>query len=167
MTDEAAGFSPCTGGLLAGRAEVISLTLQSLQALQSALDPTVEILMSRFARNIRPHVDQELAAARNAEAAGKPGEAFRHLERAHVLGQASTVQHVRAHVHMLLWALRHRQPREFLGQALRIAGAATKTVLWIPVGNTGGANVSPVRSMPVAPDLARIIAAAKAGNGRA
>ena len=120
--------------------------------------------MSRFSRNIRPHVDRELAAARAAEAAGHPSAAFRHLERAHVLGQASTVQHVRTHVHMLRWALRHRQPRELLGQLLRIVGAATKTAVWVPVGNTGGANVSPVRPMPVPADLARIIAAARAAD---
>jgi hypothetical protein len=117
--------------------------------------------MSRFSRSIRPHVNRELAAAQAADAAGNARDAFGHLERAHVLGQACTVEHVRTHVHMLLWALRHQEPRELLGQLLRIAGAATKTIVWVPVGNTGGANVSPVRPMPVPDELARIIAAAR------
>jgi len=120
--------------------------------------------MTRFARRIRPHVDRELGAAWAAHAAGRAQAAFQHLERAHMLGQASTVQHVRVHVHMLVWAARHRQPRELLGQLLRIVGAATKTAFWIPVGNTGGANVSPIRPMPIPPDLARIIAAARAAD---
>jgi hypothetical protein len=41
--------------------------------------------MGKFADNIRPYVDAELAAA-----ARDPERGFSHLERAHVLGQAST-----------------------------------------------------------------------------
>ena len=114
-----------------------------------------------FSERIRPSVTQELQAAEAADAAGRPEEAFGHLERAHVLGQASTVEHVRAHLHMLVWALRHRRVREVLGQVVRIVGAATKTVFWIPVGNTGGANVSPFKPMPIPIDLARVLAEAR------
>lgn len=117
--------------------------------------------MSRFASRIRPHVDQELAAAQSA---GGPDSAFHHLERAHVLGQSSTVQHVRVHARMLLWGLRQRKPREVLGQLMRIVGAATKTVFWVPVGNTGGANVSAFRPMPIPSDLAQRITAARQGE---
>ena len=118
--------------------------------------------MNQFARNIRPYVDAELRAAElDAE------HEFAHLERAHVLGQASTREHVRVHWHMLLWAWRHRDAREMFGQAFRIAGAATKTFIgFVPTGNTGGANVSPVRPMPVDPELAAIIEKARSGNPR-
>ena len=85
-----------------------------------------------FSERIRPFVSRELKAAEVADAAGRPEVSFEHLERAHVLGQAST-----------------------------IVGAATKTVFWIPVGNTGGANVSPFKRMPIPGDLARVIAGAK------
>jgi hypothetical protein len=115
-----------------------------------------------FAMRIRAHVDRELAGADTAERAGDAAASFRHLERAHVLGQASTVQHVRAHWAMLLWALRHRAPREVRGQITRLIGAATKT--WIglvPSGNTGGANVSAFKSMVIPNDLAAIIANAR------
>jgi hypothetical protein len=116
--------------------------------------------MSRFADNIRPYVEAELRAAR----AGGADE-FAHLERAHVLGQASTREHVRVHWQMLKWAVRHRDPREFLGQVLRMTGAATKTFIGlVPAGNTGGANVSAVQPMPVDPELAAIISRAKAEN---
>ncbi len=109
--------------------------------------------MSRFADNIRPYVDAELRAAE----AGGPN-AFAHLERAHVLGQASTREHVRVHWRMLRWGLARRDLREVLGQVFRLAGAATKTFVGlVPVGNTGGANVSPFRPMPVDPELAVII----------
>jgi len=122
--------------------------------------------MTPFGTRIRPFVDEELHRARVAEAKGDAAAAFRHLERAHVLGQASTVQHVRVHAHMLAWALRHHRAHEIVGQLLRIVGAATKTLFWIPVGNTGGANVSPFQPMPVAQDLQRIIARARSARQR-
>lgn len=110
-----------------------------------------------FAHNIRPFVDSELRAAR-ADAVRE----FAHLERAHVLGQASTREHVRVHWRMLLWAVRHRDAREFIGQLFRIAGAATKTFFGlVPTGNTGGANVSPFKPMPIDPDLEAIIERAR------
>lgn len=111
-----------------------------------------------FARNIRAHVDAELRMARTAAQRDMPRLAFAHLERAHVLGQASTRAHVRAHAAMLAWAWRRRDVREMLGQVLRIAGAATKTAIGlVPAGNTGGSNISPFRRLPVADDLAAVI----------
>jgi len=111
--------------------------------------------MSEFGRRIRPYVASEILAAREAESRGQPDIAFSHLECAHVLGQASTVEHVRAHWHMLLWSIRQRNVRECLGQLLRIVGAAMSTAAGlVPQGNTGGSNVSPFRSMPLPPELA-------------
>jgi hypothetical protein len=119
--------------------------------------------VSTFARNIRPHVDAELRLAAAAEAHGQAAEAFAHLERAHVLGQASTVQHVRVHWCMFVWGWRQRSLRECLGQTLRIVGAATKTAFGlVPSGNTGGSNVSPFKPLPVAPELAALIRSAQA-----
>ena len=111
--------------------------------------------MSEFGRRIRPYVESEILAARKAESRGQPDIAFSHLERAHVLGQASTVEHVRAHWHMLLWSIRQRNVRECLGQLLRIVGAAMSTAAGlVPQGNTGGTNVNPFKSMPLPPELA-------------
>jgi hypothetical protein len=64
---------------------------------------------------------------------------------------------------MLLAGLRQRRARQVLGQLFRIAGAATKTPFGlVPPGNTGGANVSPFRRLPIAVDLQRLIDAARA-----
>ncbi len=118
--------------------------------------------MSRFAAAIRPYVDAELHAAAEAESRGDSSQAFRHLERAHVLGQPSTRQHVRTHWHMLRWGWRHRDLRECFGQITRMIGAATLTAIgMVPTGNTGGSNVSPLQPMPVPGDLAEIIARAR------
>ena len=114
--------------------------------------------MSTFSERVLPAIEAELRAARAAEQQGDAQRSFGHLERAHVLGQASTVQHVRVHVLMLLWALRHRVLREAMGQVLRLAGAATKTAIgWVPAGNTGGSNVSPFKPLPIPSDLQQVL----------
>jgi len=115
--------------------------------------------MNTFANNIRPFVSLEIAAA---AAADGDSASFMRLERAHVLGQASTRDHVRVHFHMLVWALRHRRAREVSGQVFRLLGAATLTAIgMVPAGNTGGTNVSPFQKMAVAPDLAILITMAQ------
>ncbi len=115
--------------------------------------------MNAFSRAIRPFVSVEIVAAANAQ---RDSASFIHLERAHVLGQASTREHVRVHFHMLVWALRHRQARELSGQLLRLLGAAALTAVgMVPTGNTGGSNVSPLQKMAIPPDLATLIAAAQ------
>lgn len=120
-----------------------------------------------FARCIRPAVDAELATATRLERAGDTARAFRHLERAHVLGQRSTALHVLAHARMLGWAWRRRDARELAGQLLRLAGAASKTALGlVPAGNTGGSDVPPLRRLPIPPDLQRAIDAARPRRGR-
>jgi Protein of unknown function (DUF3703) len=113
--------------------------------------------MNKYAKNIAPAVATELTLAAQLDRTN-PTDAFRHLERAHVLGQLSTRLHVQTHVAMLRWAMRHRQPKEIVGQLTRIIGASTKTAIGlVPTGNTGGANISPFRKLPVPDDLAGII----------
>lgn len=104
--------------------------------------------------DLRDSIDLEIAEADLLAAEQRLGEAFRHLERAHVLGQASTYDHTRIHWRMLKLGLRMASPREIWGQVVRIIGAATKTPLGIyPRGNTGGSNVWFFKPMPIADDL--------------
>ena len=49
-------------------------------------------------QQIRPYVQAELAAAFEAERLGDHHRAFRRLERAHVLSQGATIEHLRVHV---------------------------------------------------------------------
>lgn len=102
---------------------------------------------------------QELEFAEKVEAGGDMHSAFHHLERAHILGQASTYQHTRIHWRMFKLAVKLRSPREIWGQIIRIIGASTKTPFGIyPKGNTGGANVWFFKRMPIPDDLQQIIA---------
>ena len=121
--------------------------------------------MITFALRIQPYVQAELDAAASAEAQGRFHSAFAHLERAHVLGQRSTVEHVRVHWRMFRFALRYRLAGQAFGQAWRIVAASLFTPLGlVPEGNTGGTDVSGVRRMPVPQDLAQVIAAARIGT---
>ncbi len=109
-------------------------------------------------RSLLQHIDEEIALAERLTAAGQDAEAFRHLERAHVLGQAKTGVHTRVHWMMLRSGIRRRDLREIWGQIIRIIGAATKTPLGIyPKGNTGGANVYFFKPMPIEPELQKLL----------
>ncbi len=111
-----------------------------------------------FTGRIKKYVDAEIDQASSLLKLNDLDGAFRHLERAHVLGQAVTVEHARVHWLMLKIGLKRKDAREVLGQLFRIVGASTKTPFGIyPAGNTGGARVSPFKSMPIADDLREII----------
>lgn len=122
--------------------------------------------MTAFALRIQPFVQSELDAAASAEAQGHFHTAFQHLERAHVLGQSSTVEHVRVHWRMFRFALRNRLAGQAFGQAWRIVAASVFTAPGlVPEGNTGGADVSGWRRMPVPKDLEQTIAGARSTRG--
>lgn len=119
-------------------------------------------MQQTFRKRVAAYVEIEFENAKWARSAGEFSQEFTHLERAHVLGQESTYWHVKVHVLMLAWATRNGSVREALGQIFRIVGAATKTAFGlVPQGNTGGANVSPFKKMPISPDLATLIQRAK------
>lgn len=111
-----------------------------------------------FCKNIKKHIDAEIETASELIRLGTLESAFYHLERAHVLGQAITVEHTRVHWLMLKIGWRKRDIREIFGQIIRIIGASTKTPFGIyPTGNTGGANVWFFKPMPIPDDLERMI----------
>jgi Protein of unknown function (DUF3703) len=102
--------------------------------------------------------DNEIALAKEFIARGDLATAFTHLERAHVIGQAFVVPHARSHWLMLKVELQRRQPMAAFGQVLRIAlGVLGSAVGIVPVGNTGGSNISMFKRMPIAPELQSII----------
>lgn len=118
--------------------------------------------MASFSHNILPFVNVELALAQQARLVGASKLEFSKLENAHVLAQESTYLHTKVHCLMLLWALRCGRYGELFGQLLRIVGALTKTAVGlVPIGNTGGSNISPFKTLPLSPQHAAIIANAK------
>ena len=111
--------------------------------------------------------DGERTAARSARAHGDDVDEWTHLERAHILSQPMAGPHVRTHLAMLSYGLRRRQPREIVGQTIRLAVAGPGS--WTgryPVGNTGGAGVSALRPMPIPGDLQAILAPVTASKSQ-
>jgi hypothetical protein len=106
----------------------------------------------------RAAFEREMAAADSMRKAGQLGAAFRHLERAHVLGQAFVGPHVRSHLRMLGIEVRRRDARAAWGQAMRVLlGAIGSAVGSVPIGNTGGTDVSMFRPMPIEPELCELM----------
>ncbi len=107
---------------------------------------------------LRTFIEREIERADALIACGDHKAAFQRLERAHVLGQSLTGEHTRIHWRMLKVGFVMRDPREVIGQLLRIAGAITKTPFGIyPKGNTGGSNVYFFKSMSVPDDLKQVL----------
>ena len=107
---------------------------------------------------VRVAYASEIAVARELLRRGRDGEAFGHLERAHVLGQDDLRAHVESHWLMLVVAVRARDWRAALGQAVRIVlGALGSAVGVVPTGNTGGTDISMFKRLPIAPDLRAIM----------
>lgn len=99
--------------------------------------------------------DLEVIAAKAALARDDLDEAFRRLERAHILGQPWAGAHSWTHWMMLRIGWRRRDAREIRGQVLRLAaGGLLSWMGWLPVGNTGGADVPPKKPLPLPSDLA-------------
>jgi hypothetical protein len=98
---------------------------------------------------------QEMRLAHNARRAGDRALAFHHLERAHILGQRHLWRHAVTHGWMLWIGLRRGEAREVAGQIVRLVAVLPGYALgWVPLGNTGGADVSAIRPMTPPADLA-------------
>ena len=84
--------------------------------------------------------------------------AWRHLERAHILGQPWAVEHTKVHWYMLRFGFRIRDWNEIAGQIPRLLVGGVKSFVGkIPVGNTGGADVPPLKPMEIPADLKELL----------
>jgi metal-dependent hydrolase (beta-lactamase superfamily II) len=96
----------------------------------------------------------ELTKAKRCYRNGLWQLAFGHLERAHVLGQRYIRPHYVTHWWMLKCGWKQRSAKEVLGQILRLMAVLPGFLTgWVPFGNTGGANVSALKPMPLPADL--------------
>ena len=101
------------------------------------------------------HAEMQLAISARSQA--DFNRAFHHYERAHILGQKFTWPHVKSHLGMLQIGFLRKDVREMFGQCVRVVAALIFSKIWVPLGNTGGANVSAVKSMPIPEDLKRLL----------
>ncbi|MGB1230849.1 MAG: DUF3703 domain-containing protein [Winogradskyella sp.] len=75
--------------------------------------------------------------------------AFYHFENAHILGQKHLYRHTLSHLWMLFFGLKTKSVKEVFGQLFRLIASLLFTLIWVPVGNTGGANTSATKPMPI------------------
>lgn len=79
---------------------------------------------------------------------------WHHLERAHIIGQKYPIPHTAVHWEMLKFGLRIKSANEIVGQLPRLIFGGVKSFVGkVPVGNTGGANVHPLKPMPIRADI--------------
>ncbi|WP_158838072.1 DUF3703 domain-containing protein [Polaribacter sp. L3A8] len=84
--------------------------------------------------------------------------AWNHLERLHIIGQSYPFEHTYSHWLMLNFGFRQKNVKEVLGQIIRLLGGGWKSFInHIPKGNTGGANVHPLKVMELPEDLKIIL----------
>lgn len=101
----------------------------------------------------------EMTQARSCYAVNNLDRAFRHFERAHVIGQRYFIPHMVSHWWMFKIGIRRADFREILGQITRMIAVVPGFVFgWVPKGNTGGANVSPIKPMSIPDDLQPLLA---------
>jgi hypothetical protein len=105
-----------------------------------------------------PYFEKELTEATVAFKSQHFQVSWRHLERAHILGQPYPLAHTFVHLKMLGFGVRTKNIAEVLGQIPRLVFGGVKSFVGeIPIGNTGGANVPPLRPMQIPEDLQQII----------
>jgi hypothetical protein len=114
--------------------------------------------MSTYYSLLRPHIERETLAARDARRRNDKKLVWHHLERAHILSQPSARHHTRIHALMIVTALWVTDVRELAGQLLRILVAGFGSLIGrYPVGNTGRARVPINEPMRIPDDLKTIL----------
>ncbi|MBK6633757.1 MAG: DUF3703 domain-containing protein [Chitinophagaceae bacterium] len=108
--------------------------------------------------SVKPFYREELLQAKNAFDKKLYRQSWQHLERAHILGQPYPFEHTEVHWKMLGFGIKIKNGKEILGQVPRLLVGGVKSFVGkIPVGNTGGADVPPLKPMEIPEDLAAII----------
>ena len=109
-------------------------------------------------RGLLPHYKGTLVLYQALAKQGQLAQAWAQLERAHVIGQAFPYEHTEVHWLMLKFGVKIKSAREIIGQIPRLlVGGVKSFVGTIPVGNTGGADVSPLRPMEIPEDIQQLL----------
>lgn len=113
-------------------------------------------------KTLKPFYELELINYKNEYSKENFKQAWIHLERAHVLGQKYPYAHTFVHLKMLEFGFKIKDRKEVLGQIPRLIFGGIKSFVGkIPVGNTGGANVHPLKPLPIEKELQEIFVKAE------
>ncbi|MFC7773320.1 DUF3703 domain-containing protein [Flavobacterium sp. GCM10027622] len=109
-------------------------------------------------KTLLPFYQSELIAAQNDLKSNNLQSSWHHLERAHIIGQRYPLEHTYVHWKMLQFGFKIKSTKEVIGQIPRLlVGGVKSFVGHVPVGNTGGANVPPLRPMEIPKDIQEIL----------
>jgi hypothetical protein len=106
---------------------------------------------------LQPYFEKELKAYYSCMQNSNLQQAWRHLEKAHVIGQAYPFKHTYVHWKMLQFGIKIKSLKEVIGQVPRLLIGGVKSFVGkIPVGNTGGANIPPLKTLPIDQEIIEI-----------
>jgi len=80
-------------------------------------------------------------------------KSFYHFENAHILGQKNVYRHTLSHYWMLVFGFKTKNGKEIVGHIIRIIASILFTLIWVPVGNPGGASISPIKPILIRKEL--------------
>ncbi len=113
---------------------------------------------TKLPKVLKPYFEEEIVNFESAFSKNDYVLAFQHLENAHIIGQAYPFAHTFVHWKMLHFGIKIKNTKEVIGQIPRLIFGGIKSFIdVIPTGNTGGANVSALKPMPIRPELQRIL----------
>ncbi|UGS19832.1 DUF3703 domain-containing protein [Flavobacterium cyclinae] len=115
-------------------------------------------LYIKMPNKLIPFYQKELEMVKDNLKQDNLQNAWLHLERAHIIGQKYPYEHSFVHWKMLQFGIKIKSTKEVVGQIPRLlVGGVKSFVGHIPVGNTGGANVPPLKTMEIPEDIQEIL----------
>lgn len=109
-------------------------------------------------KGLKKHYLEELKKYRSFLEKNDLAMAWHHLERSHILGQSYPIEHTYSHWLMLKLGLGQRSTKEVFGQIPRLMVGGWKSFMGhVPIGNTGGSNVPPLKTIELPSDLNAIL----------
>ena len=113
---------------------------------------------TKITSKLIPFYQKELGMVKDNLKQGNLQKSWLHLERAHIIGQKYPYEHTFVHWKMLQFGIKIKSSKEIVGQIPRLlVGGVKSFVGHIPVGNTGGANVPPLKAMDIPEDIQKIL----------
>lgn len=108
---------------------------------------------------LKPFYISELQNSKLAILSNDLQQSWKHLETAHIIAQPYPIEHTIVHWKMLQFGIKIKNTKEIIGQIPRLIFGGLKSFVGkIPTGNTGGANVPPLRPMTIPDNLKKLIA---------
>ena len=118
-------------------------------------------LYTKIPERLEPYYKAELNQYQVEFQNGYLKNAWKHLERAHIIGQRYPFAHTHVHWEMLKFGVKIKSPKEIIGQITRLIFGGVKSFVGkVPVGNPGGANVPPLKPFPINKEIRDIFSSA-------